>query len=153
MAHAWRDVWEEDLVQSGSETALTSVGQLDREEQQRLVEQLDKRPSRLLPSYSSPLRSRRLSGAARDRRLVPGRRASSRHHPFDRPQQAGRPAAGAGRPPAGESVLIRGAPALNRSDRHVATPRYRLSPCGRGTREGAPRGPAPRSQGRRGPGP
>ncbi|MER8098375.1 sacsin N-terminal ATP-binding-like domain-containing protein [Streptomyces goshikiensis] len=49
VAHAWRDVWEEDLVESGSETALTSVGQLDREEQQRLVEQLDKRAQQVPP--------------------------------------------------------------------------------------------------------
>lgn len=55
MAHTWRDVWEEDLVESGSETALTSVGQLDREEQQRLVEQLDKRAQQVPPVVQQPV--------------------------------------------------------------------------------------------------
>ncbi|WP_374991290.1 hypothetical protein [Streptomyces sp. LHD-70] len=47
VGHNWRDVWEERLVQAGAGTALTSTGQREREERQRLAEELRQRAQRL----------------------------------------------------------------------------------------------------------
>ncbi|MEU8700936.1 hypothetical protein AB0C61_25395 [Streptomyces sp. NPDC048680] len=46
VGHGWRDVWEERLVEAGAGTALTSAGQRDREERQRLAEELHRRAQR-----------------------------------------------------------------------------------------------------------
>ncbi len=46
VGHSWRDVWEECLVEAGAGTALTSAGQRDREERQRLAEELHRRAQR-----------------------------------------------------------------------------------------------------------
>ncbi|MBO0915389.1 MULTISPECIES: hypothetical protein [Streptomyces] len=46
VGHNWRDVWEEHLVEAESGTALTSSGQRDREERQRLAEELRRRAQR-----------------------------------------------------------------------------------------------------------
>ncbi|WP_165985043.1 proline-rich domain-containing protein [Streptomyces sp. YIM 98790] len=43
VGHTWRDVWEERLVQAEAGTALTSAAQRDREERQRLAEELRQR--------------------------------------------------------------------------------------------------------------
>ncbi|UYQ60907.1 hypothetical protein [Streptomyces peucetius] len=43
VGHSWRDVWEERLVEAGSGATLTSAGQRDREERQRLAEELRRR--------------------------------------------------------------------------------------------------------------
>ncbi|MGW8729940.1 sacsin N-terminal ATP-binding-like domain-containing protein [Streptomyces sp. NPDC055808] len=43
VGHSWRDVWEERLVEAGVETTLASAGQRDREERQRLAEELRRR--------------------------------------------------------------------------------------------------------------
>ncbi|MFG2594397.1 sacsin N-terminal ATP-binding-like domain-containing protein [Streptomyces sp. NPDC048462] len=43
VGHSWRDVWEEHLVEAGAGTTLTSAGQRDREERQRLAEELRRR--------------------------------------------------------------------------------------------------------------
>ncbi|MEU7296917.1 hypothetical protein AB0A76_27570 [Streptomyces exfoliatus] len=43
VGHSWRDVWEERLVEAGAGTALTSAGQRDREERQRLAKELRRR--------------------------------------------------------------------------------------------------------------
>ncbi|MFC9079367.1 hypothetical protein ACFTY7_20660, partial [Streptomyces sp. NPDC057062] len=48
VGHTWRDVWEEHLVEAEAGTALTSAGQRDREERQRLAEELRRR-ARLAP--------------------------------------------------------------------------------------------------------
>lgn len=52
VGHNWRDVWEERLVETAAETALTSAGQRDREARQRLAEELRRRA----PSASTPPR-------------------------------------------------------------------------------------------------
>ncbi|WP_326734694.1 ATP-binding protein [Streptomyces sp. NBC_01022] len=46
VGHSWRDVWEEHLVDAESGTSLTSSGQQDREERQRLAEELRRRAQR-----------------------------------------------------------------------------------------------------------
>jgi hypothetical protein len=43
VGHTWRDVWEERLVEAEAGTALTSAAQRDREERQRLAEELRQR--------------------------------------------------------------------------------------------------------------
>ncbi|MFJ2895173.1 sacsin N-terminal ATP-binding-like domain-containing protein [Streptomyces sp. NPDC087218] len=43
VGHTWRDVWEERLVWAEAGTALTSAAQRDREERQRLAEELRRR--------------------------------------------------------------------------------------------------------------
>ncbi|MFG2997857.1 hypothetical protein [Streptomyces sp. NPDC048340] len=55
VGHRWRDVWEEGLVETVREDALTSTEQQDQEDRQRLDEQLRRRdqekpPSRPVPS-------------------------------------------------------------------------------------------------------
>ncbi|MEV8533111.1 hypothetical protein [Streptomyces sp. NPDC051211] len=53
VGHSWRDVWEERLVEAGAGTALTSTGQLEREERQRLAEELRRR-AQLAPAAPMP---------------------------------------------------------------------------------------------------
>ncbi|MCQ8190140.1 hypothetical protein [Streptomyces rugosispiralis] len=53
VGHSWRDVWEERLVEAGAGTALTSAGQRDREERQRLAEELRQR-AQLAPALPMP---------------------------------------------------------------------------------------------------
>ncbi|MEV7903428.1 sacsin N-terminal ATP-binding-like domain-containing protein [Streptomyces anulatus] len=46
VGHSWRDVWEEHLLEAESGITLTSSGQQDREERQRLAEELRRRAQR-----------------------------------------------------------------------------------------------------------
>ncbi|MEU3501558.1 hypothetical protein ABZ726_12550 [Streptomyces hundungensis] len=43
VGHSWRDVWEEHLVEAAAGAALTSAGHREREERQRLAEELCRR--------------------------------------------------------------------------------------------------------------
>jgi hypothetical protein len=56
VGHTWRDVWEERLVQAEAGTALTSAAQRDREERQRLAEELRRRaqPAPVAPTAPTP---------------------------------------------------------------------------------------------------
>ncbi|MEU8966057.1 hypothetical protein AB0C89_30710 [Streptomyces sp. NPDC048491] len=53
VGHSWRDVWEERLVEGAAGAALTSAGQRDREERQRLAEELRQR-AQLAPTAPMP---------------------------------------------------------------------------------------------------
>ncbi|MEN8655253.1 hypothetical protein ABCR94_32890 [Streptomyces sp. 21So2-11] len=53
VGHSWRDVWEEYLVEVEAGSALTSAGQRDREERQRLAEELHRR-AQLTPAPPMP---------------------------------------------------------------------------------------------------
>ncbi|MEV5985501.1 hypothetical protein AB0L85_10805 [Streptomyces sp. NPDC052051] len=53
VGHSWRDVWEERLVEAGAGTVLASAGQRDREERQRLAEELRQR-AQLAPAAPMP---------------------------------------------------------------------------------------------------
>ncbi|MFF1956495.1 hypothetical protein ACFVWX_05790 [Streptomyces sp. NPDC058220] len=53
VGHSWRDVWEEHLVEARAGAALTSAGQRDREERQRLAEELRQR-AQLAPAAPMP---------------------------------------------------------------------------------------------------
>ncbi|WP_327250251.1 sacsin N-terminal ATP-binding-like domain-containing protein [Streptomyces sp. NBC_01244] len=53
VGHAWRDIWEEGLVESNPGTALVSAEQRDREERQRLAEQLHRRAQQIPPVPAS----------------------------------------------------------------------------------------------------
>ncbi|MFD5417552.1 sacsin N-terminal ATP-binding-like domain-containing protein [Streptomyces sp. NPDC127069] len=55
VGHGWRDVWEDGLTESATATALTSAAQRDREDQQRLTEELHRR-ARLAPAAALPSR-------------------------------------------------------------------------------------------------
>lgn len=56
VGHTWRDVWEERLVEAEAGTALTSAAQRDREERQRLAEELRQRAqlSPVVPTAPTP---------------------------------------------------------------------------------------------------
>ncbi|PGH47187.1 sacsin N-terminal ATP-binding-like domain-containing protein [Streptomyces sp. Ru87] len=100
VGHRWRDVWEENLVETVREGALTSTGQQDQEERQRLDEQLRRReqenpPSRPLPSASAsrpaPLRPVGGVPAPRPASDAPPAPLPSVPPPFPRPEQLPRP--------------------------------------------------------------
>lgn len=65
VGHNWRDVWEECLVEEKAGTALTSAGQQDREERQRLGEKLRQRaqPGPAAPTPNRQPAPRRGTGA------------------------------------------------------------------------------------------
>ncbi|THA33721.1 hypothetical protein [Streptomyces sp. A1547] len=145
VGHRWRDVWEEGLAKTVSGTPLVSAAQRDREDVQRLTEQLRLRDQEAPrtgrePRQPSPGTSRGRSGAPSPTAPPPGAQPGSQSLPGADPD----PAPGPGRAP---RSLVDPAE-LERTPRRTTragTPGTPTRPTPRGTRRSSTSLPAPRS--------